>query len=108
MSTVSYTHLDVYKRQGLDLVALQLQVADGRPLEVEPRGRGHAVEARVYAEAPERGFLPSTGTVLLFEAPDGVRVDAAVETGSVVTGYYDPMIAKVIAHGCLLYTSRCV
>lgn len=83
---------------GLDLVALQLQVADGRPLEVEPRGRGHAVEARVYAEAPERGFLPSTGTVLLFEAPDGVRVDAAVETGSVVTGYYDPMIAKVIAH----------
>ncbi|MBS0024950.1 acetyl/propionyl/methylcrotonyl-CoA carboxylase subunit alpha [Microbacterium paraoxydans] len=83
---------------GLDLVALQLRVADGRPLEVQPHVHGHAVEARVYAEAPERGFLPSTGTVLLFEVPDGVRVDAAVETGSEVTGYYDPMIAKVIAH----------
>ncbi|MCT1396894.1 ATP-grasp domain-containing protein [Microbacterium sp. p3-SID338] len=82
---------------GLDLVALQLRMADGQPLDVEPRTTGHAVEARVYAESPERGFLPSTGTVLLFEAPPGVRVDAAVESGSVVSGFYDPMIAKVIA-----------
>ncbi|WP_149085277.1 acetyl/propionyl/methylcrotonyl-CoA carboxylase subunit alpha [Microbacterium sp. 1S1] len=84
---------------GLDLVALQLRVADGQPLDVEPRTTGHAVEARVYAESQERGFLPSTGTVLLFEAPTGVRVDAAVETGTVVSGFYDPMIAKVIAWG---------
>ena len=82
---------------GLDLVALQLRAADGLALDVAPRIRGHAVEARVYAESPERGFLPSTGTVLLFEPPVGVRVDAAVETGSEVTGFYDPMIAKVIA-----------
>ncbi|MEU4015859.1 biotin carboxylase N-terminal domain-containing protein [Microbacterium sp. NPDC028030] len=82
---------------GLDLVALQLRVADGLPLDVTPRLRGHAVEARVYAESPERGFLPSTGTVLLFDPPPGVRVDAAIESGSEVTGFYDPMIAKIIA-----------
>ncbi|MFK3679207.1 biotin carboxylase N-terminal domain-containing protein [Microbacterium sp. NPDC090218] len=83
---------------GLDLVALQLRAADGLALDVTPRLRGHAVEARVYAESPERGFLPSTGAVLLFEPPWGVRVDASIETGSEVTGYYDPMIAKVIAY----------
>lgn len=83
----------------LDLVALQLQVAAGGTLPEPPEVRGHAVEARVYAESPERGFLPSTGRVLLFDAPRGVRVDAAVETGSEVTGFYDPMIAKVIAFG---------
>ena len=82
---------------GLDLVALQLRAAGGLPLDVTPRLRGHAVEARVYAESPERGFLPSTGTILLFDPPVGVRVDAAIETGSEVTGFYDPMIAKVIA-----------
>ncbi|MGF2948102.1 acetyl/propionyl/methylcrotonyl-CoA carboxylase subunit alpha [Microbacterium alcoholitolerans] len=84
---------------GLDLVALQLHVAAGGTLEQPPVVRGHAIEARVYAESPERGFLPSTGRVLLFEAPEGARVDAAVETGSEVSGFYDPMIAKVIAHG---------
>ncbi|HTN56538.1 MAG TPA: biotin carboxylase N-terminal domain-containing protein [Microbacterium sp.] len=83
----------------LDLVALQLEVAAGGALPEPPEVRGHAIEARVYAESPERGFLPSTGQVLLFDAPRGVRVDAAVETGSEVTGYYDPMIAKVIAFG---------
>ncbi|MEJ1087589.1 biotin carboxylase N-terminal domain-containing protein [Microbacterium sp. Mu-80] len=82
---------------GLDLVALQLRVAAGGALDDPPQVRGHAIEARVYAESPERGFLPSTGRVLRFTAPDGVRVDAAVETGSEVTGFYDPMIAKVIA-----------
>lgn len=82
---------------GLDLVALQLRAAAGLPWEVAPTIHGHAVEARVYAESPERGFLPSTGTVLLFDPPTGVRVDAAIETGSEVTGFYDPMIAKIIA-----------
>src|SRR5690606_30033612 len=62
----------------LDLVALQLDVAAGRELPQPPEVRGHAVEARVYAESPERGFLPSTGRVLQFDAPRGVRVDAAV------------------------------
>ncbi|MDF2506389.1 MAG: acetyl/propionyl-CoA carboxylase subuit alpha [Microbacterium sp.] len=82
---------------GLDLVALQLRVADGQPLDVTPRVRGHAVEARVYAESPERGFVPSTGRILLFDPPPGVRVDSAIETGSEVSGFYDPMIAKVVA-----------
>ncbi|MEJ6554379.1 biotin carboxylase N-terminal domain-containing protein [Microbacterium esteraromaticum] len=84
---------------GLDLVAQQLHIAAGGAIQTAPEVRGHAVEARVYAESPERGFLPSTGRVLLFDAPEGVRVDAAVETGSEVTGFYDPMIAKVIAYG---------
>ncbi|MGL3150797.1 acetyl/propionyl/methylcrotonyl-CoA carboxylase subunit alpha [Microbacterium sp. A82] len=84
---------------GLDLVALQLSVAAGEKLPEPPALTGHAVEARIYAESPERGFLPSTGHVLRFDAPPGVRVDAAIETGSEVTGFYDPMIAKVIASG---------
>jgi len=83
---------------GLDLVALQLVVAAGGEVPEPPTPRGHAVEARIYAEAPERDFLPSTGRVLRFRAPRGVRVDAAIETGSDVTGFYDPMIAKVIAY----------
>lgn len=84
---------------GLDLVALQLEVAAGGAVPVSPPLTGHSVEARIYAESPERGFLPSTGHVLLFEAPEDVRVDAAIETGSEVTSFYDPMIAKLIAHG---------
>ncbi|MFB7250832.1 biotin carboxylase N-terminal domain-containing protein [Microbacterium sp. NPDC056234] len=84
---------------GLDLVELQLRVSAGEPLPEIPHASGHAIEARVYAESPERGFLPSTGTVLRFAAPQGVRVDAAIGSGSEISGYYDPMIAKVIAHG---------
>ncbi|WP_309129188.1 biotin carboxylase N-terminal domain-containing protein [Microbacterium sp.] len=84
---------------GRDLVAMQLAVAAGEALPPPAPVSGHAIEARVYAESPERGFLPSTGRVLLFDAPRGVRVDAAVETGSEVSGFYDPMIAKVIAFG---------
>ncbi|MDL5350113.1 biotin carboxylase N-terminal domain-containing protein [Microbacterium sp. zg-YB36] len=86
---------------GVDLVAEQLRVAAGLPLafrQDEVRLTGHAIEARVYAENPARGFLPATGEVIAWRAPEGVRVDGAVETGSVVTADYDPMIAKVIAH----------
>src|SRR5204863_9158462 len=60
--------------------------------------QGHAVEARVYAEDPARGFLPSTGTLLALQFPDGVRVDTGVEQGSAIALYYDPMIAKMNAH----------
>ncbi|MCS3842447.1 biotin carboxylase N-terminal domain-containing protein [Microbacterium sp. AK031] len=84
---------------GLDLVALQIDVAAGGALPAPPTVSGHAVEARIYAESPERDFLPSTGRILHFAEPRGVRVDAAIETGSDVTGFYDPMIAKVIAYG---------
>lgn len=87
---------------GVDLVEQQLLVAAGRPLELAQdhfRLDGHAIEARVYAESPERGFLPATGTVAVWREARGVRTDAAVESGSVVSADYDPMIAKVIAHG---------
>lgn len=87
---------------GIDLVEQQLRIAAGEPLafaQGDVRFDGHAIEARVYAESPERGFLPATGDVLQWRPADGVRTDAGVETGSVVTADYDPMIAKVIAHG---------
>ncbi len=89
---------------GLDLVRWQIQVAEGRPLPLsqdELRFSGHAIECRVYAEDPDSGFLPATGDILLWRAPegDGVRVDAGVQTGGAVSIYYDPMIAKIIAHG---------
>jgi acetyl-CoA/propionyl-CoA carboxylase biotin carboxyl carrier protein len=89
---------------GFDLVAEQIRIAAGEPLLVAQADivlTGHAIEARVYAEDPERGFLPATGTVLeLREATgDGVRVDSSLRRGLVVGSDYDPMLAKVIAHG---------
>ena len=85
---------------GVDLVELQLRVAAGEPLPLlRPEPRGHAVEARLYAEDPGAGFLPSTGTVLRWRAPEDARVDTAVRAGSVVGTQYDPMLAKVIATG---------
>jgi acetyl/propionyl-CoA carboxylase alpha subunit len=83
---------------GLDLVRLQILVAQGEKLDLAPTMTGHAVEARLYAEDVPAGYLPATGTVQLFEVPDGVRVDSGVETGSVVSPYYDAMLAKVIAY----------
>src|SRR5690606_4684156 len=61
--------------------------------------RGHAIEARVYAEEPGRGFLPSSGPVVAYSEPAAARVDSGVATGSEVGTDYDPMLAKVIAHG---------
>ncbi len=87
---------------GLDLVEWQLRVAAGEPLpfaQTDLTIRGHAVEARVYAENPRKKFLPSTGALPHVRFPDGVRVDAGVVSGGEVTMHYDPMIAKVIAHG---------
>jgi 3-methylcrotonyl-CoA carboxylase alpha subunit len=89
---------------GLDLVELQLRVASGERLpftQADLAIDGHAVEARLYAEDPEREFLPSTGKLwaLTFPEAEGLRVDTGVEAGDEVTPFYDPMIAKVIAHG---------
>ena len=89
---------------GFDLVELQLRVAAGEKLPVTQDQlsiRGHAVEARLYAEEPERGFLPSTGKLhaLRLPAGEGIRVDSGVVEGGEVTPFYDPMIAKIIAHG---------
>ena len=85
----------------LDLVEWQFRIAAGEALPLTQDRvplRGHAVEARIYAEDPSRGFLPSTGTLLALQFPDGVRVDTGVEQGSAITPFYDPMIAKMIAH----------
>jgi acetyl/propionyl-CoA carboxylase alpha subunit len=89
---------------GLDLVALQLRIAEGEPLPPEAREaaiRGHAIEARLYAEDVPAGFVPATGTLHRFALPDtaGIRVDAGVREGSVVSPHYDAMLAKIIAHG---------
>ena len=89
---------------GLDLVELQLRIASGEALPFTQDDLtigGHAVEARLYAEDPERGFLPSTGKLWALRFPDGeeIRVDTGVREGDEVTPFYDPMIAKVIAHG---------
>ena len=88
---------------GLDLVRLQLLVAEGRPLPpeaLEPARRGHAIEVRLYAEDPTRDWQPSAGHLHRFRVPTeaGVRLDSAVEDGSDVSPYYDPLLAKVIAH----------
>jgi 3-methylcrotonyl-CoA carboxylase alpha subunit len=86
---------------GQDLVEWQLRVASGEPLPLAQDQivlGGHAIEARLYAEDPGKGFLPSTGPLTHFRLPDGVRVDSAVEQGGTVTPYYDPMIAKLIVH----------
>jgi 3-methylcrotonyl-CoA carboxylase alpha subunit len=89
---------------GLDLVELQFRAASGETLPFTQEDlsiEGHAIEARLYAEDPEKEFLPSTGKLWALEFPegDGIRIDTGVETGAEVTPYYDPMIAKVIAHG---------
>ena len=88
---------------GLDLVALQLMVAEGKPLPdeaVQASLSGHAIEARLYAEDVAAGYLPATGSLLLFDVPSlpGVRIDTGVRTGGQVSVHYDPMLAKVIAH----------
>ncbi|PRY43966.1 acetyl/propionyl/methylcrotonyl-CoA carboxylase subunit alpha [Umezawaea tangerina] len=85
---------------GVDLVEWQLRVACGEPLDfTEVPLAGHAVEARIYAEDPARGFLPTGGEVLALHEPDDVRVDSALQVGLRVGSDYDPMLAKVIAHG---------
>jgi acetyl-CoA carboxylase biotin carboxylase subunit len=89
---------------GLDLVQAQLLVAAGAPLpwlDPVPVLRGHAIEARVYAEDPVRDFLPQAGRVLFYREPrlPGVRIDAGIRQGSDVPTYYDALLAKAIAYG---------
>ncbi len=89
---------------GLDLVEMQLRLAEGEPLPPEVRGArisGHAIEVRLYAEDVPAGFVPTTGVLHRFAIPaaPGVRVDTGFRDGSVVSPHYDAMLAKVIAHG---------
>jgi acetyl-CoA carboxylase biotin carboxylase subunit len=89
---------------GLDLVKAQIEISEGKPLpftQGELRRSGHAIEARLYAEDPENGFLPSTGRMVDWRVPEascGVRIDSGVERGMEVGIHYDPLLAKVIAH----------
>ncbi|MXO69719.1 ATP-grasp domain-containing protein [Altererythrobacter marinus] len=85
---------------GVDLVEWQLRIAGGEPIPLaqeELRIEGHAIEARLYAEDPASGFLPSIGRLRVFNLPEDVRVDTGVTTDDTVQPFYDPMIAKVIA-----------
>jgi acetyl-CoA carboxylase, biotin carboxylase subunit len=89
---------------GLDLVAEQLAVAEGRPLrlaQAEVTPAGHAIECRINAEDPEQDFRPSPGTVTaaVFPAGDGIRVDTHVQAGAAVPPHYDSLLAKLIVHG---------
>jgi excisionase family DNA binding protein len=87
---------------GRDIVADQLRIAAGEALGVaqaEVRWTGHAVEARLYAEDPDAGFLPATGRVLRLRWPSGVRVETALREGDLVSDRYDPLLAKLISHG---------
>ncbi len=88
---------------GLDLVRLQILVAAGEPLPVDVQHatmRGHAIEARLYAEDPLHGYLPSAGKLHRFRLPagPGIRVESAIDDSAVISPYYDSMLAKVIAH----------
>ena len=87
---------------GRDIVADQLRIAAGEPLgfgQADVRWSGHAVEARLYAEDPDAGFLPATGRLLRLRWPSDVRVETGVREGDVVSDRYDPLLAKLIAHG---------
>ncbi|MDO0913994.1 biotin carboxylase N-terminal domain-containing protein [Streptomyces sp. DT2A-34] len=84
---------------GIDLVALQIQVAEGHALETEPpRARGHAIEARLYAEDPAHDWAPQTGTLRRLAVPEGVRLDTGFTDGDEIGVHYDPMLAKLVAH----------
>jgi acetyl/propionyl-CoA carboxylase alpha subunit len=88
---------------GVDLVRLQIEIAQGASLPAAlPEFKGHAIEARLYAEDPTNDFLPSTGVLHVWQPPEtsgGLRVDSGVEEGSEIGVYYDPLLAKIIAHG---------
>ena len=96
---------------GLDLVAMQISVAQGAPLPLnqsDVRLDGHAIEARLYAEDPANEFLPATGRIDLWRPAtgDGVRIDAGIATGQDVSPFYDPMLAKIVAWGDTRETAR--
>src|SRR5690606_33479698 len=84
---------------GVDLVAEQIRVAEGHALGDGPPGlRGHAVEARLYAEDPARDWAPQTGRLHRLSVPDSVRLDTGYTDGDDIGVHYDPLLAKVVAH----------
>jgi len=101
---VQVEHAITEEVTGVDIVKAMIRVAAGEPLGIEQsevRLAGHAIEARIYAEDPERGFVPSPGEIVVYRPPGGigVRVDTGVYQGARVTVHYDPMVAKLISTG---------
>ena len=87
---------------GLDLVELQLRIAAGEPLglkQEDVKFSGHAIEVRLCSEDAGHDFMPQSGTMALWQMPDGVRVEHALQSGSEIPPFYDSMIAKIISHG---------
>jgi geranyl-CoA carboxylase alpha subunit len=94
---------------GLDLVELQLRIAAGEPLglkQEDVKFSGHAIEVRLCSEDANHDFMPQSGTMALWQMPDGVRVEHALQSGSEIPPYYDSMIAKIISHGADRYEAR--
>ena len=92
---------------GLDLIRLQIEVAEGKPLTLNPSSAGgHAIEARLYAEDPANNFVPSNGTVHVWRPPAHVRVDTALEEGAHIGIQYDPLLAKIASYGQDRETAR--
>jgi geranyl-CoA carboxylase alpha subunit len=96
---------------GLDLVELQIRIASGEPLPIrqeDVRFSGHAIEARLYAEAPHRGFLPQSGHLVTWCPPTGpgLRVDHGLDASQAVSPFYDPLLAKIVAHGATREEAR--
>ncbi|OSC67890.1 acety-l/propionyl-CoA carboxylase subunit alpha, partial [Streptomyces sp. 4F] len=84
---------------GVDLVSLQIRIAEGHALDTDPPpARGHAVEARLYAEDPANGWTPQAGRLHRLAVPDGIRLDTGYTDGDDIGVHYDPMIAKAVAH----------
>src|SRR5207245_3211163 len=93
-------HLGTEHVCDIDVAEQHLRAAPGERLLLgQPAPRGHAIEVRLYAEDVEGGFLPATGRIAHIRWPEAIRVDAGYEEGSTVTRHYDPLIAKLIAHG---------
>ena len=96
---------------GLDLVELQIRIAAGEPLPIrqeDVRFSGHAIEARLYAEAPHREFLPQSGHLVAWRPPagPGLRVDHGLDASQAVSPFYDPLLAKIVAHGATREEAR--
>jgi acetyl/propionyl-CoA carboxylase alpha subunit len=90
---------------GVDLVAEQIRIAEGQPLswnQDDLQLHGAAIECRLYAENPGKNFFPSPGQIsaLNFPSGPGIRIDSGIVYGTQITPYYDPLLAKIIAHGC--------
>jgi acetyl-CoA carboxylase biotin carboxylase subunit len=90
---------------GADLVAEQIRIAEGQPLswnQDDLQLHGAAIECRLYAENPGKNFFPSPGQISALKLPSGpgIRIDSGIADGAQITPYYDPLLAKIIAHGC--------